>query len=175
MPITRTAMIDDDGSGTTGTILNNAWKQELYNQIDAFVAASGLSVDTTYVTTWNGTGGVPTLGNGTLQGIYWTLGRICVGSIRLVLGSTTTIGGGAWVFSLPLPPSPGAQGQRILGVADILDVSVGGYVGVAEMFGGDPNYLLVIGQNMPNGVPVGSPFVWAPGDSLMVQFRYERA
>jgi len=37
MPITRTAMIDDDGSGTTGTVLNNAWKQELYGQIDAFV------------------------------------------------------------------------------------------------------------------------------------------
>ena len=36
MAITRTAMIDDDGSGTTGTILNNAWKQELYGQIDAF-------------------------------------------------------------------------------------------------------------------------------------------
>ena len=27
-------MEDDDGSGTTGTILNNAWKQELYNQVD---------------------------------------------------------------------------------------------------------------------------------------------
>jgi hypothetical protein len=35
MAITRTAMIEDDGSGTTGTILNNAWKQELYGQIDA--------------------------------------------------------------------------------------------------------------------------------------------
>jgi len=34
MPITRTPMIDDDGSGTTGTIINNAWKQELYGQID---------------------------------------------------------------------------------------------------------------------------------------------
>jgi hypothetical protein len=38
-PITRTAMVDDDGSGTTGTILNNAWKQELYGQIDALAAA----------------------------------------------------------------------------------------------------------------------------------------
>lgn len=35
MPITRTTMIDDDGSGTTGTILNNAWLQTIYNQIDA--------------------------------------------------------------------------------------------------------------------------------------------
>ena len=34
MAIPRTPMEDDDGSGTTGTILNNAWKQELYNQID---------------------------------------------------------------------------------------------------------------------------------------------
>jgi hypothetical protein len=55
MPIIRTAMIDDDGSGTTGTVLNNAWKQELYDQVDGlfgvwqtfphapgnFVAASG--------------------------------------------------------------------------------------------------------------------------------------
>jgi len=38
MPITRTAWIDDDGSGTTGTIINNAAKQEIYNQIDASCA-----------------------------------------------------------------------------------------------------------------------------------------
>ena len=35
MAITRTPIHDDDGSGTTGTIIDNAWKQELYNQIDA--------------------------------------------------------------------------------------------------------------------------------------------
>ncbi len=37
--ITRTPIHDDDGSGTTGTIIDNAWKQELYGQIDADVAA----------------------------------------------------------------------------------------------------------------------------------------
>ncbi len=37
MPITRTAIVDDNGTGTTGTILNNAWKQELYGQIDSSV------------------------------------------------------------------------------------------------------------------------------------------
>jgi len=35
MPIQRTIMVDDDGTGTTGTILNNAWLQAIYNQIDA--------------------------------------------------------------------------------------------------------------------------------------------
>jgi hypothetical protein len=48
MPITRTPMVDDDGSGTTGTIVNNAWKQELYNQIDALGIVGGTWVDLTY-------------------------------------------------------------------------------------------------------------------------------
>ncbi len=38
MAIGRTVIVDDDGSGTTGTIFNNAWKTELYNQIDALAA-----------------------------------------------------------------------------------------------------------------------------------------
>jgi hypothetical protein len=38
MAITRTAWTDDDGSGTTGTVINNAVKTELYNQIDAALA-----------------------------------------------------------------------------------------------------------------------------------------
>lgn len=40
MPVTiqRTAWIDDDGTGQTGTPINNAEKQLLYNQIDAALA-----------------------------------------------------------------------------------------------------------------------------------------
>jgi hypothetical protein len=34
MPITRTPIVDDSGTGMDGTVLNNAWKTELYNQID---------------------------------------------------------------------------------------------------------------------------------------------
>jgi hypothetical protein len=37
--ITRTAWVDDDGSGLTGTVINNAEKTTLYNQIDAVIAA----------------------------------------------------------------------------------------------------------------------------------------
>lgn len=41
MPIQRTQMIDDDGSGTTGTVWNNAFLQSLYDQIDAALASGG--------------------------------------------------------------------------------------------------------------------------------------
>src|SRR5437667_2558437 len=40
MAITRTALTDDDGSGTTGTVINNALKTELYDQIDAAITAA---------------------------------------------------------------------------------------------------------------------------------------
>jgi|SRR5262245_22869207 len=39
--IVRTPMVDDDGTGTTGTVINNSWKTELYDQIDAALAAIG--------------------------------------------------------------------------------------------------------------------------------------
>jgi hypothetical protein len=39
--ITRTALVDDDGTGTTGTVVNNAVKTELYDQIDAALASVG--------------------------------------------------------------------------------------------------------------------------------------
>ena len=34
MPITRVTVVDEDGSGCCGTILNNAWLQAVYESID---------------------------------------------------------------------------------------------------------------------------------------------
>ncbi len=48
MSLNRTAITDDDGTGTTGTILDNAWKQELYDQIDG---GAVLSVELTFTET----------------------------------------------------------------------------------------------------------------------------
>ena len=42
MAITRTPIIDDDGTGTTGTVIDNAWKTEFYNQIDATLGVSSM-------------------------------------------------------------------------------------------------------------------------------------
>lgn len=36
--ITRTSLVDDDGTGTTGTVINDALKQSLYDQIDGALA-----------------------------------------------------------------------------------------------------------------------------------------
>jgi len=39
MAIVRTPIINDDGTCTTGTVWDNAWKTELYNQIDGALGA----------------------------------------------------------------------------------------------------------------------------------------
>jgi len=55
MAITRTAIVNDSGSGLDGTGLDNAWKQELYDQIDAAIAAAAASAPIVQTTTSTGT------------------------------------------------------------------------------------------------------------------------
>lgn len=89
MPITRTPMVDDDGSGTTGTILNNAWKQEFYNQIDGVVQGVQL--------TWTATSPVGPLGTG----YYVRTGALVFLSVRLTWPANSDPGQA--IFSLPVP------------------------------------------------------------------------
>lgn len=100
MPITRTAMTDDDGSGTTGTILNNAWKQEFYDQIDAF----GLGLPVIYGP-WtpidaSGAGLTLTVANA----LAAKLGRLVFVTAYVTYpatanGATATLGGLPWATS----------------------------------------------------------------------------
>lgn len=57
----------------------------------------------TYTPSWNATSTSPGLGNGAISGRYTSVGKLVTGQIRLVTGSTTTFGAGAWRFSLPVP------------------------------------------------------------------------
>src|SRR4051812_26307178 len=91
---TRTSITDDDGTGTTGTVINNAWKSELYGQVDdainaavrAVEAVTNLETAARFATTSqiNGTGantfgaGGAALATGATisssTGLRWTLG-----------------------------------------------------------------------------------------------------
>jgi hypothetical protein len=111
MAITRTPMIDDDGSGTTGTIINNAWKQELYNQIDAFVGTYGsfTPVDAS----------AAALVFSTATGTYAKVGRLVFFALQVVYPATAN-GSQALIGGLPYPNTGGggaaAQGYGQLRV-----------------------------------------------------------
>ena len=110
MAITRTSMVDDDGGGTTGTIFNNAWKTELYNQIDAADATVGIWQ--AYTPLWTGSTTNPVIGNGTLAGRYALIGKTVHFIVFVLWGSTTTGGSGYWIWTLPLPVTGTGSGGR---------------------------------------------------------------
>jgi hypothetical protein len=110
MAITRTNMIDDDGSGTTGTIINNAWKQEFYGQIDAF--ADGVWVDIPY----NAANFSVVAGSGT-----WTVAASSTVAKVIVNQKTTVV-----AFTLP---------ATITGSPTILKIIVPGLGTLARQFG----------------------------------------
>ena len=104
MPITRTPMVDDDGSGTTGTIINAAWKTELYNQIDALAAAAGVWTDIAFNAA-NFTSAIP-VGTWTVSaGNVSTLAYMLQGKtlwLAVVL-SSTVVGGAPSRLRFQLP------------------------------------------------------------------------
>ena len=67
--ITRTALTDDDGTGTTGTVLNNAFKTQLYDQIDVALATLNTAIGA--VGAW--TTVTFAAGNFTAQAGTWTV------------------------------------------------------------------------------------------------------
>jgi hypothetical protein len=118
-------MIDDNGTGTTGTIINNAWKTELYNQIDAYVGpgstgtwvvqphvAGNYSAD---VGTWSVTAAqyaVCFLG-------YATLAVICVINTSTITGSPNLLR-----ITLPYTPVLPALGVTSLSLAGVYETGV---------------------------------------------------
>lgn len=123
MPITRTPIIDDDGSGTTGTVIDAAWKTELYDQIDGIV--------TPITPTWQDvpfnaanfkseSGMVWTVGSGAVvRNRYARVGGILFWSFYIswfsggnVLSGTP---GGVLIMTLPAGLSGGSQVQIIAG------------------------------------------------------------
>lgn len=104
--ITRTPMVDDDGSGETGTVVNNDWKQELYNQIDALAASPSLDLWTVIDSTATGvvTDWAPGLSGHTV--IFWngaadlTINSIAGGSAGQQITIRNNSGSG-WLIHLP--------------------------------------------------------------------------
>ena len=104
MAITRTPIINDDLSGKTGTIIDNAWKQELYNQIDGTLPQYG------NWTPADASGAGLTLTQ-TSAAIYVKIGRWVWASFNLVY-PTTADGTPTLLGGLPfVPTGSGAAGN----------------------------------------------------------------
>jgi len=107
MPITRTLMVDDDGSGTTGTILNNAWKQEFYNQIDALggPSAGAWTAIPFNAANFTASSGVWTVTAGNVAILQWTIlgGKTLAVCFKIAGNASLSLPTTALVITLPAP------------------------------------------------------------------------
>lgn len=171
--IVRTPWIDDDGTGTTGTVINNAEKTTLYNQIDAALAqllpAASLSLVGTPYTPVLGSlsGAVPVLGNGTARGRYAVVGPVLNFVAGFTLGSTSVMGSGN-LITISIPPVPPyAQSPlppQVLVTATLAVISAVGATQAA--------LTLFCSGNAMYGNFTGDTYPLAPGWSLAINGTY---
>lgn len=118
-----------------------------------------------YTPTWSSTGTAPSLGNGTIAGKWLRIGGIVFYKIRLVWGSTTTGGTGAWLFTLPATALDTAAYTEP-GGATLNDASVGQYIGQTVKYSSTQIYIQT--DTAPNGVGQGTDFTWVATDTLTI-------
>ena len=150
MPLGRITDTDDSGGGTDGTIHNNAWLQTLFDAIE------NSSTWDTYTPAWTAVTANPSLGNGTLTGRYFKIGKLYIVEISLAMGSTTTFGTGNYRWSLP---TAAASGAPILGIADAEDSGTANYTGLTRLVTTTTFCVIVDGAATQWSPTV--PFTWA--------------
>lgn len=131
---------------------------------------------TTYVPVWTGTGSNPVLGNGTLTGRYKKVGWTVHYYISLVMGSTTTYGGGRWDITLPAAAAP-AYSDLItpLGVAHVRDAGTRNYAGLAMYSTPNKVHAWRDGGASEAVITPTTPMTWTTFDILTLSGTYEAA
>jgi hypothetical protein len=152
-------------SGTQ--IRGNSWPTlALTNSIAAGSANFMDLPRTVYTPTW--TGGSPAIGNGQINGSYIYDGDVCKVSIQLTIGSTTTLGSGAWSFSLPFT----SVARVSAGSAFLFDTSASAaYSGTTWIQASATTVRVALGAST-SLAGSATPFAWATGDQLDLYFEF---
>lgn len=147
-------------------ITDTFWDTEIYNRWTDLYSSW-----TAYTPTWTAATTNPVLGNGTLVGAYSraNTSKTIYMRLRLVAGTTTTFGSGAWSFTLP--PGSSLSALQSLG-GHLLDNSTLNRW-AATTYLTTTNGVERIAVNGSVGVSGTVPFTWASADQLYLTGAYE--
>lgn len=153
-------------SPSAGQLIDKTfWDAQVYQQLVDLYASW-----TSYSPTWTGATTNPVLGNGSLDAGYRAIGKTISVRIRLVIGSTTTLGSGLWSISLPSGLAPAAV-QTLGGFASNSSGSSRYALGAYLTAGA--GVFRIAAADGTSGVSGTSPFAWANGDQLVLNGVYE--
>lgn len=139
------------------------------NSSGSVVVDSRQAVPTNYTPTWTAASVNPTLGNGSLSGIYIKTGKRVDVQFQLVIGSTTNLGTGIWYFSLPFVPSTSLSW---IGTSLALISGTAFYVLAAQTLTDGTARLILTADAAGNQVSPTSPGAWPSGSYMTVSLTY---
>lgn len=150
---------------------NSAWVVECIASVSPseYVYGTPITDWQSYTPTWSGSGGTPSLGNGTLSGRWRRVGDSAEFQIYLLWGSTTSgNSSNQWIFSRPtglnLDLSKLANNNTLShGGVFITDSGTQFYAGVPEVIPAGIRFMVTAGATIGTTVP----FTWATNDNLI--------
>jgi hypothetical protein len=135
---------------------------------------------TSYTPVWTTSGTAPSLGNGSIAGVYKQRGKVVDFRMYMVAGSTTTFGTGNFFFSLPVNAALQSVGS-LVSQGWAYDVSAGRYFYVTVDTGDSVSKMTIRTLNSSatdaylNTVTATAPMTWASTDTIWIQGTYEAA
>lgn len=123
----------------------------------------------TYTPAWTASTTNPVLNNGTIVGRFKQVDKMVDFTIDLTIGSTTTVGSGQYLFSLPV--------NCVRGVEKAINACLTMVHGTSRNSGGAVLVSAGVARLMQSSAAVSeaSPFAWAAGDVISLAGRYEAA
>lgn len=161
---------------TVGAILVRMYAWLTTTQLAALTAAIlGVALVQGGVTPlWGAATTAPALGNGTLTGRVTRIGSRVRANITLTIGSTSTMGTGAWHFTLPAPHA-GNAGSTAVGAVVARDVTgLLWRVGSCHIVAGS-NQIQLFSNGIAGEWASAVPHTWATADTLTLSIEYEIA
>jgi hypothetical protein len=122
-----------------------------------------------YTPAWTAVTSNPTLGNGSIFGRYSKRGTFVDVSFELTIGSTTTLGTGAYFFSLPFVPTNNFTFQ---GNAVILNAATTFFLGVPQTMQDGTARCRIFVDNAVNVIGPTIPGAWATNDTIKFTLTY---
>lgn len=128
-----------------------------------------------YTPTWTAQTTNPVIGNGSLAGAYREAGKQINYRIILNIGSSSTMGTGAWLFTLPVAFHGDYVQHAPMGVATMFDTSASNvYTRFATIFGVGARKVVLRNQDS-TAADLNTPILWASGDRIFITGEYETA
>jgi hypothetical protein len=125
-----------------------------------------------FTPTWTGSGGNPSIGNGTLTGKYQQRGKVVWCEIRLVAGGTTTFGTNTYAWALPLTA---AAADRGVGSVHMIDTGTATYLGICFPVSTTTMRVNIMTTSGVVTAAHNQPMTWASTDEMSAELEYEAA